>query len=105
MDLSIIPLPETQTGLTITAHPVALPTAHTWAPGIVHVETGDDGRVTRMTAQCSVCLRTAMGRSATAVVLLGRWDFAPDPEELGHVKYRRCPDCQAAREHPEHTES
>lgn len=94
MDLSTIPAPEGRAEMTVLSHTRAYPTAHTWAPGIVHAEPGGV-----MTAQCSVCFRTATG-TAFGVVLLGHWDFSPDPGETGHVKYRRCPDCRAASRHP-----
>ncbi|WP_140398420.1 hypothetical protein [Brachybacterium massiliense] len=94
MDLSTIPMPESRAGLTITTHTEALPTAPSWATGIVHAD-----RSGRTTAQCSVCLRTATG-TAFAVVLVGHWDFSPDPDESGHTAYRRCPECRAAHRHP-----
>ncbi|WP_152353287.1 hypothetical protein [Brachybacterium subflavum] len=98
--LARIPLPFKRFDLTVREHSEQFPVSPTWAPGIVHVEIDGHRLITRMTVQCSVCLRTATGRSATACVILGGWDFHPDPGELGHTNHRRCPDCRSASRHP-----
>lgn len=91
------PLPASQFGLTILEQDRLLPTLPGKAKNIVHV----DGRVT--TVQCVVCLRTATGYKPAAVIMLGHWNHEPDEGVPGHTPYKRCPDCRAAKAHPEAT--
>lgn len=67
-----------------------MPTVAGYSPGVV----GIDG--SRTTTQCQVCHRTATGETFWAVKAI---NFAPDEGEAGHLTYRRCQDCQAARRH------
>lgn len=53
---------------------------------------------TRITVQCSTCLRTLTDDVFWAV---NACNFRPDAGTPGHTKYRRCRDCVAARRHPE----
>lgn len=89
--------------MTITPSPSPLPTIPGKVTGIV--EYTDGGHVT---VQCSVChhLNTAgpgPGGTTAAfqLVVIDQWNFAPDEGVPGHTTYRRCPDCRAARLHPE----
>lgn len=81
-------------GLVIREHPGPLPTVEGCASGIV----ARDGA--SLTAQCSVCHRTATGARAVDVIVVGRWKFSPDDGVNGWTEYRRCPDCRAAGRHP-----
>lgn len=84
--------------MTITDHTGPLPSITT-PPGIVALSRD------RMTAavQCSVCHRAKTERGMWALGMLvvrDGWNFAADPGNAGHLPYRRCPDCRAARLHP-----
>ena len=89
--------------MSISTFSRPLPTVPGKVAGIV--EYIDGGHAT---VQCSVChnVNTAdPGPGGTPaifkLVVIDRWNFAPDEGVSGHTTYRRCPDCRAARLHPE----
>ena len=106
MDLSTIPLPERRCEVTVMSHTQTYPTVPGCTSGIVeHVDGG------RTTVQCAVRLRTATGQRVSDPIVHAGWNHAGDDYDVlmgprnPATPYKRCPDCQTARKHPEHTES
>lgn len=101
--LAAIPLPEKRCEVTIRSHTQAYPTAPGCVSGIVeHVARGG-----RTTVQCAVCLRTATGHRVADPIIHAGWNHTSDDYDTLRgplsqpTPYKRCPDCRAARRHPQ----